>query len=180
MTEKTLGDATAGNDATKVEGAGNPSEKVEISKEEFEKLKGKADKYHEFAWKYFKLKDEVDGKLKKVEEPSDDDDETTKFNKAVRKAVQEEISDKTNYELREKEEKAFLEVNPDAYLKLEEIRSLKQKNPELSYNKIYKFFFEEEAQPVKTSIKWTSPKVSDDGDMSRESINDAFKKMMGR
>lgn len=64
------------------------------------------------------------------------------------------MENKEKTELDAKEESAFLAANPQAYEKLEELRDMKARNPQLSYAKIYKVFFDEEPEPPKqASIK---------------------------
>ena len=183
MTENTVV-SSAGSEENQVDEAGSSSEElVQVSKAELEKLKWKAEKLHEVQGKYYKLKDSIAPKTKneQIVIPWVDEEQYEAFWKLAEQKARELLENRDRNDLVVKEEEAFLKANPQAYERLDDIREMKRRNPELAYNKIYKFFFEEEPEPPKAQgIKWVPPKsVYEEGDLSPASVNESLKKMMG-
>ena len=183
MTDKEVV-ASAVSEENQVDVAASTSEEtVQLSKAEFDKLKWKAEKYHEVAGKYYKLKDSIAQKpQEEVNIPWIDDEQKAWIEKLVERKARELNDTRERQDLVVKEEEAFLKANPTAYEKLDDIREMKRNNPKVSYSKLYKFFFDEEPEPPKEQgIKGAPPKqVYDSNDLSPNSVNDSLKKMMGK
>ena len=172
--------SSAGNEEIKVDEAGSSSSAEKTAGQnngdkDYKKL------YHEMAGKFYKLKDEIKTKTvdSDIDTSSFDDAQLEAVNKIAEKKARELLENRERNDLVIKEEEAFLRANPQAYEKLEDIRSMKNRNPEMSLNKIYKFFFDEEPETVKPQgIKGVAPKTVVDGnDLSREAVNESFNKM---
>ena len=157
------------------------AEMVQISKEELDKYKLAKEKYHEYAWKYHKLRETAN--IQKPTEPNLDniDEETQKLiDYTVDKKINHILEHKEAEATTMKEEQAFLKNYPDAYEKLEDIRSLKDKYPDLSHVAIYKFLYNEEPVAKQPSIKTTeNPKVAKWDILDRDSVNASFNKFLG-
>lgn len=172
--------SAGGNAEIKVDEAGNSSS-AEGTAQETKSDKDYKKAYHEMAGKFYKLKDSIQPKStdSEIDTSSFDEAQLEAVNRIAEKKARELLENRERNDLVVKEEEAFLKANPQAYEKLDEIRSMKNRNPEMSINKIYRFFFDEEPEAVRPQgLKGTVPKTIVDGnDLSRDAVNESFNKM---
>lgn len=136
---------------------------------------------------YYKMANQYNTLKKQIEAPKDDLDlsdyepeDVEKITKLAKKVAQQEIANTRQQELEQKELDAFLKANPEAYENVDELHRLRQQYPSASYNKLYKFLFDEEPRKITIASKNEVPQVTSWNDLSEANVNKAFQKMIGK